>query len=128
MLGNDDRAIIALTALREYGVGVAFDDYETGYASLSLLKRFPLTHLKIDRSFVREMVDVDITNIRAILQLARGFGLDVIAEEVETPDQLNRLRAKGCTEGQGYLFAKPSPASDFEHRFTDPLPTRPNSA
>ncbi|MCC0809378.1 EAL domain-containing protein [Methylobacterium sp. W2] len=108
-----------LHAVRESGVGIAFDDYGTGYASLSLLKRFPLTRLKIDRSFVTGMMgsSKDETIVRAILQLGHGFGLDVIAEGIETAAEHARLRAKGCQEGQGYLFGKPMPADMFAARF-----------
>ncbi|TXN28203.1 EAL domain-containing protein [Methylobacterium sp. WL19] len=108
-----------LHSVRESGVGIAFDDYGTGYASLSLLKRFPLTRLKIDRSFVTGMMgsSKDETIVRAILQLGHGFGLQVIAEGIETAAEHARLRAKGCQEGQGYLFGKPMPADMFAARF-----------
>lgn len=109
----------ALNDLHQQGVSLAFDDYGTGYASLSLLKRFPLTRLKIDRSFVTDMLDSheDATIVRAILQLGHGFRLQVIAEGIETETVYARLRAKGCQEGQGYLFGKPMPAAEFAARF-----------
>lgn len=119
VLRYDAEVIAALRNLREAEVGIAFDDYGTGYASLSLLKRFPLTRLKIDRSFVTGMLasHQDRTIVRAILQLGHGFKLDVIAEGIETEAEHAGLRAKGCQEGQGYLFGKPMPAEAFANRF-----------
>ena len=119
VLRHDAAVAAALEELRAIGVGIAFDDYGTGYASLSLLKRFPLTRLKIDRSFVTGMASSqqDATIIRAILQLGRGFGLAVIAEGIETVAEHERLRTKGCEEGQGYLFGKPMPPEAFARRF-----------
>lgn len=119
VLRHDAEMVAALRSLRETGVGIAFDDYGTGYASLSLLKRFPLTRLKIDRSFVTGMLTShqDVTIVRAILQLGHGFKLEVIAEGIETEAEHARLRAKGCQEGQGYLFGKPMPADVFANRF-----------
>lgn len=118
VLAHDGDCVAGLAELRAQGVGIAFDDFGTGYASLSLLEEFPLTRLKIDRSFVRKMNDApDVPVIRAILQLAKGFGLHVVAEGIETEDQLRRLRKKGCSEGQGYLFGRPMPADQFERSF-----------
>lgn len=118
-LSHDGELVAALHALRGIGVGGAFDDYGTGYASLSLLKRFPLTRLKIDRSFVTGMLasHQDVMIVRAILQLGHGFKPAVIAEGIETEAEHARLRAKGCQEGQGYLFGKPMPADVFATRF-----------
>ncbi len=115
MLRHDSALVTALRELREAGVGIAFDDYGTGYASLSLLKRFPLTRLKIDRSFVTGMLasEQDLTIVRAILQLGHGFKLAVIAEGIETEAEHMCLRAKGCQEGQGYLFGKPMSSDVF---------------
>ncbi|TNC07652.1 EAL domain-containing protein [Methylobacterium terricola] len=115
VLHHDGVLVTALRQLRAAGVGIAFDDYGTGYASLSLLKRFPLTRLKIDRSFVTGMLtsEQDLTIVRSILQLGHGFKLAVIAEGIETEAEYMRLRAKGCQEGQGYLFGKPMPADVF---------------
>ena len=119
VLRHDAQLVVALRNLRKVGVGIAFDDYGTGYASLSLLKRFPLTRLKIDRSFVTGKLasHQDMTIVRAILQLGHGFKLDVIAEGIETEAEYTRLRTKGCQEGQGYLFGKPMPADIFANRF-----------
>ncbi|TNC05507.1 EAL domain-containing protein [Methylobacterium terricola] len=115
VLQHDGALVMALRELHEAGVGIAFDDYGTGYASLSILKRFPLTRLKIDRSFVTGMLasEQDRTIVRAILQLGHGFKLAVIAEGIETEAEAMRLRAKGCQEGQGYLFGKPMSSDAF---------------
>ncbi|WP_048430481.1 putative bifunctional diguanylate cyclase/phosphodiesterase [Methylobacterium indicum] len=115
ILRHDEGLIAPLRALRDLGVGLAFDDYGTGYASLSPLKRFPLTRLKIDRSFVQGMVasPQDRAIVQSVLTLGRSFGLAVIAEGVETETMAERLRAKGCEEAQGYLFGRPMPAEAF---------------
>ena len=119
VLRHDTQLVVALRSLREAGVGVAFDDYGTGYASLSLLKRFPLTRLKIDRSFISGKLasHQDATIVRAILQLGHGFKLAVIAEGIETEAEYAALRAKGCQEGQGYLFGRPMPPDMFASTF-----------
>jgi diguanylate cyclase (GGDEF)-like protein/PAS domain S-box-containing protein len=118
ILRSDDRINVDLADLRAMGVGIAFDDYGTGYASLTMLKDYPVTRLKIDRSFVSgvERSRKDQTIVEAISRLARGFDLDVIAEGIETPEQAELMR-QHCREGQGYLFGRPMTASDFEARF-----------
>ncbi|MCJ2062299.1 EAL domain-containing protein [Methylobacterium sp. J-088] len=119
ILRHDPEVIAALQALRAMDVGIAFDDYGTGYASLSLLKRFPLTRLKIDRGFVNGLCEDrhDAAIVRAVIDLSRSFGLEVIAEGVETEEQRQRLLAKGCEEAQGYLFGRPMPPAEFAARF-----------
>ena len=106
-----------LHQLHDLGVGVAFDDYGTGFASLSLLKLFPLTRLKIDRSFVRNLCTdkEDEAVVRSIVYLAESFCLDVTAEGVEQEDQRKRLRELGCESAQGYLFGRPMPQYEDEH-------------
>ena len=130
ILQHDERQVGTFRALRDAGIGIAFDDYGTGYASLSQLKLFPLTRLKIDQTFTRGMCDnkQDAAIVRAIILLSRSFELDVIAEGVETPEQQARLIAKGCIEAQGYLFAKPMPASAFEQRYGFGDPTQADTA
>lgn len=119
VLNHDDVVLQSLRLLREHGVGVAFDDFGTGFASLSLLKRYPLSRIKIDRSFVQNMLESgqDTAVIRAVLDMAKAFSLETIAEGVETNEQCSALRQVGCTEGQGYLFARPLPAAEFAETF-----------
>ena len=119
LLHNDAATLKLLQNLRKLGVGLSFDDYGTGFASLSLLKRYPVSRLKIDRSFVRDVNTdpEDAAVVKAVLYLARSFGLEVIAEGVETEAQLDFLKDNGCQEAQGYLFGKPVPAEKFEAKF-----------
>jgi diguanylate cyclase (GGDEF)-like protein/PAS domain S-box-containing protein len=115
ILQNDEIMIPPLQQLRALGVGVAFDDYGTGYASLSLLKRFPLSQLKIDRLFVKNVCfDIkDAAIINAIITLAKTFGLEVVAEGIENEEQELALKKLGCENGQGYLYARPMPAQQM---------------
>jgi len=102
-------------ALRAIGVRFAADDFGTGYSCLQHLKCCPITTLKIDQSFVARLPDDtrDQTIVRAVIQLAHGLGMEVVAEGVETPDSLAWLRQAGCDTVQGFLFAKPMPAAAF---------------
>jgi diguanylate cyclase (GGDEF)-like protein len=117
-LGEQEESMEVLRKLRARGVKLAFDDFGTGYASLSYLARYPLTRLKIDQSFVRKIAGAytmaDTAIVRSIIVMAHNLGLEVIAEGVETAAQAAFLRAERCEELQGYLFAKPLPAADFE--------------
>jgi EAL domain-containing protein (putative c-di-GMP-specific phosphodiesterase class I) len=116
IMGNAEQTLITLNRLKNMGVGLEIDDFGTGYSSLSYLQRLPFDTLKIDRSFVRELNagkgSIDI--VRAILELARSLKLEVIAEGVETEQQLSRLRTLGCTYFQGFLFSKPVDAATAE--------------
>lgn len=116
VLDNDDIVLEILERLHKHGVGIAFDDFGTGYASLSLLKSYPLTRIKIDQSFVRGILGSkrDASVIRAILDMARSFDLETIAEGIETDTVKNYLQRERCDEGQGYLFGKPMSAHQFE--------------
>jgi EAL domain-containing protein (putative c-di-GMP-specific phosphodiesterase class I) len=98
-----------LTELRELGVQLAMDDFGTGYSSLSNLHRFPINTLKIDRSFITHMVEnnENAEIVRTISGLAQNLGMNVVAEGVETREQLAILRGLGCQFGQGYFFSKP---------------------
>jgi diguanylate cyclase (GGDEF)-like protein len=115
MMEDAPRSIRALQELKEIGVRLSIDDFGTGYSSLSYLKRFPLNELKIDRSFVMA-VDTDADNaaiVIAIIAMARGLGLAVCAEGVETRSQLALLKRHNCDECQGFLFSKPMPTEAF---------------
>ncbi|MEV4782261.1 EAL domain-containing protein [Burkholderia sp. LMU1-1-1.1] len=105
-----------LLQLRDAGIQVALDDFGTGYSSLSYLKKFDIDYLKIDRSFTRNLAadSSDMALSGAIIVMAHKLGLKVIAEGVETPEQRELLAAAGCDYGQGYLFAKPMPAEQFD--------------
>ncbi|TYQ05675.1 UNVERIFIED_ORG: PAS domain S-box-containing protein/diguanylate cyclase (GGDEF)-like protein [Zoogloea ramigera] len=105
-----------LLQLRDAGIQVALDDFGTGYSSLSYLKKFDIDYLKIDKSFTRNLApsSSDMALSEAIIVMAHKLGLKVIAEGVETPEQRDLLAHAGCDYGQGYLFAKPMPATDFD--------------
>lgn len=128
VLQQDDTSLASLHRLRELGVGIAFDDFGTGYASLSLLKTYPLTRIKIDRSFVRGMLDSpgDASVVNAVLDMAKSFGLETIAEGVETEAQASWLRERGCTEAQGFLYSRAISAVDFSGKFV-PLARLPRA-
>ena len=115
LLRTDSATEQLLGQIREMGVGLAFDDFGTGYASLTHLKRTPLSRLKIDRSFVRDLAtDADSAAIvSAIAGLGKRLGLSIIAEGVEEAFILKLLGEMGCDEAQGYLFGKPMPAAEF---------------
>jgi predicted signal transduction protein with EAL and GGDEF domain len=109
-----EQTLALLRRFKAMGLKLAIDDFGTGYSSLSYLKRFPLDVLKIDQSFVRQLCtdQDDLAIVRAIISLAHSLGLSLIAEGVETVAQESLLRDMGCQEIQGYLHAKPMPASD----------------
>ncbi|MGH8141955.1 MAG: EAL domain-containing protein [Steroidobacteraceae bacterium] len=115
MLMQDiELSIRKLAQLREAGIGVAIDDFGTGYSSLRLLARLPVDTLKIDRSFIQGISETinGITLVTTIVSLAHAFGMQAIAEGVETFEQLQALRRIGCDQSQGYLFARPMPAAE----------------
>jgi diguanylate cyclase (GGDEF)-like protein/PAS domain S-box-containing protein len=113
---NYEGAAETLQKLHEKRVSIAFDDFGTGYASLSYLTRFPLSRLKIDRSFVRKVVDDSdaAAIVRSLIMMAHNLGLQVIAEGVENEAQAAFLLGEGCEEAQGFLFGAPLSAADFE--------------
>lgn len=117
LIGDADAATATLNGLAEVGVRLSIDDFGTGYSSLSYLRRFPLHELKIDRSFVeglgRHANDTAI--VAATVAMAHALGLSVVAEGVETAEQLEHLRLLGCQEAQGYYISRPAPADDFTH-------------
>ena len=107
--------LTALRKLKALGVHIAIDDFGTGYSSLSNLRAFPFDKIKIDQSFVRsvETSSEAAAIVRAVVGLARGFNLPVLAEGVETDAELSFLREEACTAIQGYLLARPGPISTF---------------
>ena len=115
LLDNVENVITTFQQLRDLGVKLAIDDFGTGYSSLSYLKRFPVDYVKIDQTFVRDLAaggeDAAIT--RAIIALAHGLELKVVAEGVETQAQMDFLKLQRCDEIQGYLISPPVPAEQF---------------
>jgi len=113
---NNEASVKPLQRLHEKGVRLAFDDFGTGFASLSYLRLFPVSHIKIDRSFVEKLTNgaQDAAIARSLITMAHSLDLDVIAEGVESEDQALFLLNEGCDEGQGFLFSKPLSAEDFE--------------
>jgi len=106
---------IVLQTLRESGIRVAVDDFGTGYSSLSYLQKFPIDAVKIDQSFIRQISTAgdDTTIVKAVIGMARGLKLRVVAEGVETAEEVAFLRAYRCEEAQGYFFGRPVPAQQF---------------
>ena len=116
LLENIEDIIATMNALKEIGVQFSLDDFGTGYSSLQYLKRLPLNQLKIDQSFIRDLAvdSSDKAIVRTIIAMAQGLNLEVIAEGVETEEQRQALRDKGCTNYQGFLFGRPVPIEQFE--------------
>jgi EAL domain-containing protein (putative c-di-GMP-specific phosphodiesterase class I) len=131
-------AVDRMQALSRHGVRFALDDFGTGYSSLAQLKHLPLHQLKIDRSFVRDIVHDrgDAAIVQTIIGMAANLGLCVIAEGVETPAQHQTLRRLACTAFQGYWFGRPQSAAQFEQWLagawaappTSPTPSEPTDA
>jgi len=113
-MDDPDQSIAIMVHLRKLGITLSIDDFGTGYSNLSYLKRFPVGRLKIDRSFVRDLVDDphDLAICRSIIAIAKSLRLEVVAEGVETISQLKMLHAEGCDKIQGYYFSRPLPADD----------------
>jgi EAL domain-containing protein (putative c-di-GMP-specific phosphodiesterase class I) len=116
LLADVKTATVALRELRSLGLHLSVDDFGTGYSSLTYLKRFPVEAIKIDKSFVSGLgiEQEDSTIVEAVVRLGQSLGLNVVAEGIESPLQLSRLRDLGCDRGQGYLFGRPRPAALVE--------------
>ncbi len=116
LIENDDRISTTLADFRALGIGIAVDDFGTGYSALSYLRRFPVTILKIDRTFINDIEhDADDAHlVESIVAMARALRITVVAEGVESAGQADMLREMGCEFAQGYLFSRPLPAAAFE--------------
>jgi EAL domain-containing protein (putative c-di-GMP-specific phosphodiesterase class I) len=116
MVRDPEHAAKALARLKETGVSLAIDDFGTDYSSLSYLHRFPLDTLKIDRSFVVNMMEDQTSRriVNAIIRMAQDLDLDIVAEGIEGREEYDLLAKYGCQYGQGYLMARPSPISEIE--------------
>jgi len=124
LMKRSEHAIAILGALHERGVTLAIDDFGTGYSSLSYLRRFPIDVLKIDQSFIRQISlgGDNATIVTAVIGLAKNLKLSVVAEGVETLEELDFLRAQRCDEVQGYYFSRPVPAKMFERLLRSGIP------
>jgi EAL domain-containing protein (putative c-di-GMP-specific phosphodiesterase class I) len=111
LLTDSDQTLETLHRLRHLGVRIALDDFGTGYSSLSYLRRFPFDKIKIDRSFMRDLTRKgdSLAIIKAIIGLGHSLGMELVAEGVETEEQLNAVREQGCNEVQGFYFSPPMP-------------------
>lgn len=116
LMGNTEQAVRTLEHLKALGLRLSIDDFGTGYSSLSYLRRFPIDALKIDRSFIAEIItdSGNATITRAVIGMAHNLGLKVVAEGVETAEQMTFLAENGCDEVQGYYLARPQPAHEVE--------------
>jgi EAL domain-containing protein (putative c-di-GMP-specific phosphodiesterase class I) len=111
----NDAALPALQRLRELGVQIAMDDFGIGYSSLAHLKRLPITMLKIDRTFIRDVTvdESDRAIVVSIVNIAKAFGLRVVAEGIETDEQAAFVRDLGCDDGQGFHLGRPQSPAEF---------------
>ena len=117
MITEPEQALASLRQLNALGVRVAIDDFGTGYSSLSVLQQFPVQCIKIDRSFVQDLASNEGTRsiVRTIVAMARTLGAEIVAEGVESPDQVDILRSLDCSRAQGYLISAPVEAEDVPH-------------
>jgi EAL domain-containing protein (putative c-di-GMP-specific phosphodiesterase class I) len=115
IMDNREHALSIMNNLHEQGIRLAIDDFGTGYSSLASLKYFPLDVLKIDKTFIDDIPSLqdDMVIASTIIALAHHLGFNVLAEGVETEDQLTFLREHGCDSYQGYLYSKPLPVDEF---------------
>ena len=123
IMSDPETSIATMKALSELGVAMSLDDFGTGYSSLGHLRDFPLRKLKIDQSFT-EQIDRDAPGraiVRAVVELGRNLGMQVVAEGVEREAQMGPLLASECAQAQGFLFGAPMPAVEFERRLLRPM-------
>jgi EAL domain-containing protein (putative c-di-GMP-specific phosphodiesterase class I) len=122
LIHNEEAFLSAVHTLKKMGVKISLDDFGTGFSSLLYLKKFNFDTVKIDRSFIKDfLLDSDSMITKSIIYLAHGLKLDVVAEGVETQEQLEFLRQQGCDQIQGYLFSKPLPVDDFTKVLMEPV-------
>jgi EAL domain-containing protein (putative c-di-GMP-specific phosphodiesterase class I) len=113
LLHDDNATMSVLHQLRQLGIRIVMDDFGTGYSSLSYLRQFPFDKIKIDRSFIGDLLDPNsVSIVQAIVELAASLKMTTTAEGIETPEQLERLRTICCVQGQGYLFGRPAPEQE----------------
>ncbi len=119
LMQDADHSQAQLEALSVRGIRLAMDDFGVGYSSISLLKRFPIDILKIDRSFIRDLANDndDRANVAAIVAMGKAVAVKIVAEGVETQEQLDYLRSQVCDEAQGFLFSKPLPVEELATLF-----------
>ena len=115
LIGDFTRAVAILRRLKNFGVRIAMDDFGTGYSSLSYLQSFPFDKIKIDQAFIANLSHSQqaATIIRAVIALGRGLDLPVVAEGVETAEQLKFLTEERCNEIQGYFIGRPKPIAEY---------------
>jgi EAL domain-containing protein (putative c-di-GMP-specific phosphodiesterase class I) len=121
LLDDHEGTLATLHRLRDLGVGIALDDFGTGYSSLTYLRQFRFDRIKIDQTFVAEMTTRSecAAIVAAVAGLGRSLGVDITAEGIELQEQLTMLRMAGCTDGQGYLICRPTPANDIAELLSD---------
>jgi EAL domain-containing protein (putative c-di-GMP-specific phosphodiesterase class I) len=124
LMQHNESTLEMLHQLRKFGVHIAIDDFGTGFSSLSYLRSFPISKVKIDRSFIKDLPGATdaLAIVRAVVSLANSLGIASTAEGVETEEQLDTLREIGCTEMQGYVFSPPRPLSEVRRLLPSPDP------
>ena len=123
LMKNPERTIELLDCISELGIEISIDDFGTGYSSLAYLKKLPVDTLKIDKEFIRDITEDedDASIVKSVIALAKSMRIAVLAEGVETSDQLNFLKKEGCTLIQGYYLSQPKPAADIPALISYPL-------
>ncbi len=127
LLQDNDATLVTLHQLRGLGARIAMDDFGTGFSSLSYLRSFPFDKIKIDQSFVRDSGRPDGKAIlQSIASLAANLHMSTTAEGIESAEELDRVREAGCTEGQGFFFARPKPSRELVHHLERQSATMPH--
>lgn len=121
LIRDPDKAVAALSALQALGIQIAMDDFGTGYSSLAYFRTFPFDQVKIDQSFVSGLTRSGeaLAIVKAIIGLGKGLGMSIVAEGVETREQMVLLQKEGCRKAQGFYIGRPGPIGDFEHIWSD---------